>query len=269
MLASGQRRDASQTAVGSGTSTAAPRPGLDLKWHIAQDLTFDAALNPDFSQVELDQIILNLGTYETFLPEKRPFFLEGIDAFSFPMQVFYSRRIGSAPVPPSLRSDASSSEELVDVPAPATIYGAGKLVGRLSPNWTIGALSALTAANNVSIYDNVNAGHDPAAGGAGHRLQRPPPQARARQRRPHRPHRHRLDDLREQRRLPAAEQGQPPRALPVGRDAARSAATASTTPTSAASTASGARRRAPTSSTARSSSRTSTAGRSSCSPTAR
>ena len=154
VLASGQRRDASQTAVGSGTSASASA-GLDLKWHIAQDLTFDAALNPDFSQVELDQIVLNLGTYETFLPEKRPFFLEGIDAFSFPMQVFYSRRIGSAPVAPSLRSDASSNEELVDVPRPATIYGAGKLVGRLSPNWTIGALSALTAANHVSIYDNV------------------------------------------------------------------------------------------------------------------
>jgi hypothetical protein len=154
VLASGQRRDASQMAVGSGTSGTASA-GLDLKWHIAQDLTFDAALNPDFSQVELDQIILNLGTYETFLPEKRPFFLEGIDAFSFPMQVFYSRRIGSAPVPPSLRSDASSREALVDVPVPATIYGAGKLVGRLTPNWTIGALSALTAANHVSIYDNV------------------------------------------------------------------------------------------------------------------
>ena len=73
------------------------------------------------------------------------------------MQVFYSRRIGSAPLAPSLRNDASNSEELVDVPTPATIYGAGKLVGRGSPNWTIGALSALTAANHVSVYDNVNA----------------------------------------------------------------------------------------------------------------
>jgi hypothetical protein len=147
-------RDVAAPIAFFGTSGSASA-GLDLKWHIAQDLTFDAALNPDFSQVELDQIILNLSTYETFLPEKRPFFLEGIDAFSFPMQVFYSRRIGSAPVAPSLRSDASSNEELVDVPAPATIYGAGKLVGRLSPNWTIGALSALTAANDVTIYDNV------------------------------------------------------------------------------------------------------------------
>jgi hypothetical protein len=148
VLGYGRRRDSGIDGSGSA--------GLDLKWHIAQDLTFDAALNPDFSQVELDQVILNLSTYETYLPEKRPFFLEGIDAFSFPMQVFYSRRIGGPPLPPSLRNDASSSEELLDVPTPATIYGAGKLVGRLNPDWTIGALSALTAANHVSVYDQVN-----------------------------------------------------------------------------------------------------------------
>jgi hypothetical protein len=147
-LGYGRRRGSSIDGSGSA--------GLDLKWHIAQDLTFDASLNPDFSQVELDQVILNLSTYETYLPEKRPFFLEGIDAFSFPMQVFYSRRIGGPPLPPSLRNDASSSEELLDVPAPATIYGAGKLVGRLNPDWTIGALSALTAADHVSVYDHLN-----------------------------------------------------------------------------------------------------------------
>lgn len=158
VLGYGRRRDANQMAVGSGYDGSGSA-GLDLKWHIAQDLTFDAAFNPDFSQVELDQIILNLSTYETFLPEKRPFFLEGIDAFSFPMQVFYSRRIGSAPTPPSLRTDANSQsgapgEQLVDAPVPATIYAAGKLVGRLSPDWTIGALSVVTGSNNVKVLDN-------------------------------------------------------------------------------------------------------------------
>jgi outer membrane scaffolding protein for murein synthesis (MipA/OmpV family) len=155
VLGYGRRRDASQTTTASGYDGSGSA-GLDLKWHILQDLTFDAALNPDFAQVELDQVILNLSTYETFLPEKRPFFLEGIDAFSFPMQVFYSRRIGSAPVAPSLRTDASGqpSEVLVDVPSQATIYGAGKLVGRLSPDWTIGAMSAITGANHVTVLDN-------------------------------------------------------------------------------------------------------------------
>jgi len=158
VLGYGRRRDASQMAIGNGYGGSGSA-GLDLKWHIAQDLTFDAAFNPDFSQVELDQVILNLSTYETFLPEKRPFFLEGIDAFSFPMQVFYSRRIGSAPMPPSLRTDADGQsgapgEQLVDAPVPATIYAAGKLVGRLTPNWTIGALSVVTGSNNVKVLDN-------------------------------------------------------------------------------------------------------------------
>jgi hypothetical protein len=62
-------------------------------------------------------------------------------------------------VPPSLRSDANSQsgapgEQLVDVPVPATIYAAGKLVGRLTPNWTIGALSVVTGSNNVKVVDN-------------------------------------------------------------------------------------------------------------------
>ncbi|MFL5307876.1 MAG: DUF5916 domain-containing protein [Polyangia bacterium] len=163
-LGYGRRRDANQMTTGKGYDGGGSL-GLDLKWHILQDLTFDAAFNPDFSQVELDQVILNLSTYETFLPEKRPFFLEGVDAFSFPMQVFYSRRIGSAPVPPSLRSNAisgpngqSTTEQLVDTPVPATIYAAGKLVGRLSPNWTIGALSAVTGANNVQVVQGTTTG---------------------------------------------------------------------------------------------------------------
>ena len=124
--------------------------GLNLKWHLANDVTLDGAFNPDFAQVEADQVILNLTNFETFLPEKRPFFLEGIEAFSFPLQVFYSRRIGSAPIAPTM-----GGEQLVDVPSPATIYGAGKVVGRLGPAWTLGALSALTAENRVTV---VNAG---------------------------------------------------------------------------------------------------------------
>jgi hypothetical protein len=132
--------------LGSGFKLAGSA-GLNLKWHLANDVTLDAAFNPDFAQVEADQVILNLTNFETFLPEKRPFFLEGIEAFSFPLQVFYSRRIGAAPIPPTV----GSSETLVDVPSPATIYGAGKVVGRLGPAWSLGALSALTAENKVSV----------------------------------------------------------------------------------------------------------------------
>jgi len=147
-----RRQDAIQDVmVGSGFKLAGSA-GLNLKWHLANDVTLDAAFNPDFAQVEADQVILNLTNFETFLPEKRPFFLEGIEAFSFPLQVFYSRRIGAAPIPPTM-----GGEQLVDVPSPATIYGAGKMVGRLGPAWSLGALSALTAENRVNVIDSTGA----------------------------------------------------------------------------------------------------------------
>jgi len=148
-----RRRDADETTLGSGFRFGGS-VGLNLKWHLAHDITLDAAFNPDFAQVEADQVILNLTNFETFLPEKRPFFLEGIDAFSFPLQVFYSRRIGSAPLAPTL---GAATDRFVDVPLPATIYAAGKLVGRLGPRWTMGAMSAITAANEVTVENMAGA----------------------------------------------------------------------------------------------------------------
>ncbi len=55
--------------------------GLDLRASLFSDLTLNATINPDFGQVEADQIILNLTTTEVFFPEKRPFFNEGLDLF--------------------------------------------------------------------------------------------------------------------------------------------------------------------------------------------
>jgi hypothetical protein len=153
VLGFGRRRDAIPGATLASGYDGSGSAGLDLKWHVAPDLTLDAALNPDFAQVEADQVILNLTNYEILLPEKRPLFLEGAEAFSFPLQVFYSRRIGSAPLPPSLPTSTMYAKQLVDVPPAATIYGAAKLVGRLGRNWTVGALSAVTARNEVIVED--------------------------------------------------------------------------------------------------------------------
>ncbi|MFL5311646.1 MAG: DUF5916 domain-containing protein [Myxococcales bacterium] len=89
---------------------AAGCAGLDLRYSLASDLSLVATVNPDFGQVEADQRVLNLSTFETFFPEKRPFFTEGLDLFQSPLrisfggayggdayQVFYSRRIGKPP----------------------------------------------------------------------------------------------------------------------------------------------------------------------------
>jgi hypothetical protein len=145
-----RRRDAATTQLASGTDLAASG-GLDLKWHPNQSLTLDATFNPDFAQVEADQLVLNLTKFETYYPEKRPFFLEGIDMFSTPRQLLYTRRIGRAAPPPALRTSAPFGEQLVDVPTPATIYGASKITGQLSDGWSIGTLQALTAENDVSV----------------------------------------------------------------------------------------------------------------------
>ena len=59
------------------------RAGLDLKDRLTSNLTLDATINPDFGQVEVDPAVLNLSAFETFFPEKRPFFVEGSQVFDF------------------------------------------------------------------------------------------------------------------------------------------------------------------------------------------
>ncbi len=131
-----------------GVTDFQPSLGLDIKWHPTQDLTLDGTINPDFAQVEADQLFLNLTTYEAYYPEKRPFFLEGTEMFATPaLQLLYTRRIGRVPAVPTLRP----GEQLLDVPQPTPIWGASKLTGRLADGWTVGAIQAITAPNSVPV----------------------------------------------------------------------------------------------------------------------
>ena len=71
------------------------QPGFNLKYGLNSDLTMDFTLNPDFSHIEADapQIDVNL-RYALRYQEKRPFFLEGMEIFSFPkIEMVYTRRI--------------------------------------------------------------------------------------------------------------------------------------------------------------------------------
>ena len=68
--------------------------GAQIKWRPRADLVFDAALNPDFSQVELDVPQLAGNTrFALSVPEKRPFFLESTDVLDLPLAAFYSRSV--------------------------------------------------------------------------------------------------------------------------------------------------------------------------------
>ncbi|HEV8365643.1 MAG TPA: DUF5916 domain-containing protein [Gemmatimonadaceae bacterium] len=126
--------------------------GLDLLFKASSNLTLNATFNPDFGQVEVDPAVVNLGVYETFFEEKRPFFVEGSEIFTFGAngtsggQLFYSRRIGRNP---TLAGPGSA----VDVPTNTTILGAGKLSGKVS-GWSLGVLSALTARETARTMIN-------------------------------------------------------------------------------------------------------------------
>jgi hypothetical protein len=82
--------------LGSAMVTPAPEydAGLDVKWTPNANTTVDAAINPDFSQVETDtpQITAN-ERFAVFFPEKRPFFLERTDLLQTPVQAVYTRTI--------------------------------------------------------------------------------------------------------------------------------------------------------------------------------
>jgi hypothetical protein len=77
-----------------GAAARAGRAGFDLKTGLGSAFVLDAAVNPDFSEVETDdpQVTLN-ERFEVLFPEKRPFFLENAAFFDAPIPVFFSRRI--------------------------------------------------------------------------------------------------------------------------------------------------------------------------------
>ncbi|MGH7605060.1 MAG: DUF5916 domain-containing protein [Gemmatimonadaceae bacterium] len=123
--------------------------GADLRYGLPGALTLTATLNPDFGQVEVDPSVVNLSAFETFFPEKRPFFLEGSDVLNFGsttlyndygfVNYFYSRRIGRQPH----LTAGGPGVLFADQPEQATIAGAAKITGKAGP-WTVGLLEALT-----------------------------------------------------------------------------------------------------------------------------
>ena len=106
--------------------------GADIKYGLTSNITIDATVNPDFGQVEADPSVLNLGPFETFYQERRPFFIEGTGIFQFGINcsvvncsgegLFYSRRVGGA----------------------SRILGAAKVTGRLPSGLTLGVVDAVT-----------------------------------------------------------------------------------------------------------------------------
>ncbi len=106
-LASGRNVEIDPTVTGHRTDRRDPPPagtmtngspkadiGVTARWGMAAGTTVTGTVNPDFSQVEADVAQLDVNTrFALFYPEKRPFFLEGLDFFSTPEQAVFTRTV--------------------------------------------------------------------------------------------------------------------------------------------------------------------------------
>ena len=110
--------------------------GGDAKISISNGLNLDLTFNPDFSQVEVDDEIINLTRFEISLPEKRQLFVQNSDLFSNygnsrDARPFFSRRIGVAK---DINGNTIENK----------IIAGARLSGKIDENWRIGILNMLT-----------------------------------------------------------------------------------------------------------------------------
>lgn len=71
-----------------------PQLGGTVRWGVTSNLTVNGTANPDFSQVESDVAQIQYDPRDAlYYPEKRPFFLDGIEYFRTPVQLMYTRRL--------------------------------------------------------------------------------------------------------------------------------------------------------------------------------
>lgn len=109
--------------------------GFDAKIGITPSMSLDLTVNPDFSQIEVDQQILNLSRFEFQFPERRQFFLENTDLFAnagfASARPFFSRRIG-------IVQDTAGISQKVPI-----LYGA-RLSGSINEKWRLGLMNMQT-----------------------------------------------------------------------------------------------------------------------------
>ncbi len=123
--------------------------GGDARLTIGNSLNLDLTLNPDFSQVEVDQQVTNLTRFEINLPERRQFFIENSDLFADfgnaqDANPFFSRRIGIA-------------KDTTDTTIQNDILAGVRLSGKLNNNFRVGLLSVQTTAdkdNEIGANNN-------------------------------------------------------------------------------------------------------------------
>jgi len=123
--------------------------GMDIKYGINESYTVDMSLIPDFSQVQSDNVVLNLSAYEVRYAENRQFFTEGTELFD-KGNLFYSRRVGSTFGAIEYDED---KEELISKPVSANLLNAVKVSGRNKKGFGVGLFNAITNKTAAKIKD--------------------------------------------------------------------------------------------------------------------
>ena len=123
--------------------------GMDLKLGISESFTLDVSLVPDFTQVQSDNVVLNLSPFEVRFDENRPFFTEGIDMFN-KGRIFYSRRVGQS-FGSIDEDDLAQAEQVRIYPTTASLINATKLSGRTASGTGIGFFNAISNSTYATI----------------------------------------------------------------------------------------------------------------------
>lgn len=135
----------------TGQSSSSFKTGGDAKVAVGNGMNLDITVNPDFSNVEVDDIFTNLTRFELRLPEKRQFFIDNSDLFEGfgnyfnEAKPFFSRRIGLAP---------DTLGNLIQ----NDIIGGVRLSGKLNADWRLGVLNIQTArdaGNEIASNNNM------------------------------------------------------------------------------------------------------------------
>ena len=138
------RVDGAPSTSGPGWTYDGARPdlGLNVRWGVTETLTLNGTVNPDFSQVEADAGQFQFDPRQAlFFPDKRPFFLDGIEQYASPNNLIYTRRV-VAPV------------------------AAAKLTGRVSRGTSVAYLAAVddlstsATGRDHPVFNLLRAQHD-------------------------------------------------------------------------------------------------------------
>ncbi|WP_373065521.1 DUF5916 domain-containing protein [Gemmatimonas sp.] len=125
--------------------------GGDLKYGVTPSLTLDLTVNTDFSQVEVDQQIVNLTRFGILFPERRDFFIENSGSFTLGDVTERNYRMGASLSDFTLFNSRQIGLTKDGLPIP--IAGGGRLTGRVG-GWEVGLLDMQTQRASTSPTEN-------------------------------------------------------------------------------------------------------------------